>query len=455
MSEHMRLLRRTAPQTARLERRNVASASSENDQLDAAVQHARGSSGEALDDETLAQMEPRFGHDFSQVRVHANERAAASAQAMGALAYTVGQDIVFDTGQYAPQTREGQRLIAHELAHVVQQERGSVPGTPLTDTLTVSDPSDNFERAADVMAEGALNDDRRSLLPAAPERATSGGLSAADSKVAVQRQPATAAAPAPAGGATRFDPPPELAQGLLPLDAQIVFLNTRPLADAINSRATWPNYTQSDRSWNGWAQIAVLTSPGFWTAPMLANATSGSGIVQPLTVEDISFPGGFLESSVVIKARITNVTFDSADAVGITQSASGGGSVGSSGTVTTTNTLGASGGVKAGDAKSGGELSGGLSASTGTSSGTTGQAGWQGGVQTGSKETEGVRFHFDVEWDVTVYQTFHTGTATTILSLGLGNLAAALEEVPVQHIPPTTSTGGLVRFPKVRCTPLP
>jgi len=66
-------------------------------------------------------MESRIGHDFSQVRVHADARAAESAGAVNALAYTVGQDIVFGPGRYAPQTSEGRRLLAHELTHVVQQ----------------------------------------------------------------------------------------------------------------------------------------------------------------------------------------------------------------------------------------------------------------------------------------------------------------------------------------------
>ena len=77
--------------------------------------------GQPLDATTRVFMEPRFGYDFSKVRVHSDERAAESAQAVSALAYTVGRDVVFGLGQYAPKTMEGKRLIAHELAHVVQQ----------------------------------------------------------------------------------------------------------------------------------------------------------------------------------------------------------------------------------------------------------------------------------------------------------------------------------------------
>ncbi|PSJ43644.1 hypothetical protein C7I55_03040 [Sphingomonas deserti] len=72
-------------------------------------------------------MEPRFGHDFSSVRVHDGAAAASSARAIDALAYTAGHHVVFDRGRYAPETTEGRALLAHELAHVVQQR--SMPGT--------------------------------------------------------------------------------------------------------------------------------------------------------------------------------------------------------------------------------------------------------------------------------------------------------------------------------------
>lgn len=77
--------------------------------------------GRPLDPATRAFMEPRFGHDFSQVRVHTDTQAAESARGVNALAYTLGKDVVFGAGQYAPGTARGQRLLAHELTHVVQQ----------------------------------------------------------------------------------------------------------------------------------------------------------------------------------------------------------------------------------------------------------------------------------------------------------------------------------------------
>ena len=83
------------------------------------------SPGQPLDSQTRAFMEPRFGHDFSHVRVYTDARAAESAAAVNALAYTVGHAVVFGGGQYAPQSMNGQRLLAHELTHVVQQ--GATP----------------------------------------------------------------------------------------------------------------------------------------------------------------------------------------------------------------------------------------------------------------------------------------------------------------------------------------
>jgi hypothetical protein len=77
--------------------------------------------GQPLDETTRAFMEPRFGYDFSRVRVHTETVAEQSARDINAHAYTAGKDIVFDAGRFAPETRDGQELIAHELTHVVQQ----------------------------------------------------------------------------------------------------------------------------------------------------------------------------------------------------------------------------------------------------------------------------------------------------------------------------------------------
>jgi hypothetical protein len=81
------------------------------------------SPGQPLDPGTRAFMEPRFGYDFSRVRVHTGAAAEESARDVNAQAYTVGRDVVFGEGRFAPEARAGRRLIAHELTHVVQQSR--------------------------------------------------------------------------------------------------------------------------------------------------------------------------------------------------------------------------------------------------------------------------------------------------------------------------------------------
>ena len=103
------------------------------------------SSGQPLDRPTRDFMQAGFQHDFSGVRVHADARAARSAQAMQANAYTVGRDIVFGHGAYAPHHHDGRRLIAHELTHVVQNETRPASESSLRE---VSSPGDASEREA-------------------------------------------------------------------------------------------------------------------------------------------------------------------------------------------------------------------------------------------------------------------------------------------------------------------
>ncbi|MDQ6623370.1 MAG: DUF4157 domain-containing protein [Verrucomicrobiota bacterium] len=105
--------------------RKVANESSRSDEVPAAVHETLGQSGQPLPSATRALMETRFGHDFSQVRIHTDAAASESARAVNAHAYTVGNQIVFGAGQYQPQSPEGQRLLAHELTHTLQQGGGA------------------------------------------------------------------------------------------------------------------------------------------------------------------------------------------------------------------------------------------------------------------------------------------------------------------------------------------
>ncbi len=108
--------------------------------------------GQPLAPKVRAKMEAGLGADFSDVRIHTGAKAAQSAAAVSAEAYTVGNDVVFGHGSFAPGSLEGRHTLAHELAHVQQQRRGPVPGTDTGGGVAVSDPSDSFEREADATA---------------------------------------------------------------------------------------------------------------------------------------------------------------------------------------------------------------------------------------------------------------------------------------------------------------
>jgi outer membrane protein OmpA-like peptidoglycan-associated protein len=108
------------------------------------------STGQPLEAGTRAFMEQRFGHDFSQVRIRADSKAAYSARTVGALAYTVGRDVVFREHQYAPHWHAGRRLIAHELAHVVQQQ---MSGSVVQQQAAISQPDDAAELQAERVAD--------------------------------------------------------------------------------------------------------------------------------------------------------------------------------------------------------------------------------------------------------------------------------------------------------------
>ena len=116
------------------------------------VQEVLHSPSQPLDATAQAFMEPRFGHDFSRVRVHRDARAAQSAHVVNALAYTVGQHVVFGADQYSPATRSGRNLIAHELVHTVQQGADGA----LQAVSKVGPANDEYEREANQLAERVM-----------------------------------------------------------------------------------------------------------------------------------------------------------------------------------------------------------------------------------------------------------------------------------------------------------
>jgi hypothetical protein len=101
--------------------------------------------GYSLDPATRTFFESRLGHDFSEVRIHTDNPAADSARGLNALAYTVGRDIVFGAGQYSPGSTSGQKLLAHELVHTIQQAEGS-GGNPLLLQRAATDGMEDDER---------------------------------------------------------------------------------------------------------------------------------------------------------------------------------------------------------------------------------------------------------------------------------------------------------------------
>jgi hypothetical protein len=96
------------------------------DTAPASVDRVLAGAGRPLNPALRQDMEQRFGHDFSRVRVHSDAAAEQSSREVNAHAYTVGRNVVFGAGQFAPETHEGRRLLAHELTHVVQQSSGVV-----------------------------------------------------------------------------------------------------------------------------------------------------------------------------------------------------------------------------------------------------------------------------------------------------------------------------------------
>jgi hypothetical protein len=144
------------------------------------------SGGEPLDGEVRSDMEARLGADFSDVRLHTGTAAHESARDVGARAYTVGSDVVFQRDAYDPASREGRTTLAHELTHVIQQRSGPVDGTEAPGGIRVSDPSDRFEQEAAANAERVMADP----VPA-PTAAPVEAAAPAVAPAAVQRQSET------------------------------------------------------------------------------------------------------------------------------------------------------------------------------------------------------------------------------------------------------------------------
>lgn len=113
--------------------------------------------GQPLDATTRAFMEPRFGRDFSQVHVHTGTAAEQSAREVHAHAYTVGNNVVFGAGQFAPETHQGRQLIAHELTHVVQQSKVLRTPGPALANVVQRQPAQYYEKSESDVVDSIID----------------------------------------------------------------------------------------------------------------------------------------------------------------------------------------------------------------------------------------------------------------------------------------------------------
>jgi hypothetical protein len=187
-------------------------------------------------------MESRFGHSFARVRVHHDSLAAASAKAVNANAYTVGRDIVFAAGRYAPQTPHGRQLLAHELAHVVQQGGEDAR----TSDLRIA-PGGSSPQEAEAEAAGARVG--RPVTPSGPHNRHPAAVQRQKAGEEEKKEPT---APMPPKPQLKLDPA---------IQAQALALQTEAMLDPARVRLslTQMNYDS----------ILSSTPPPWLTAPSL------------------------------------------------------------------------------------------------------------------------------------------------------------------------------------------
>lgn len=172
-------------------RSRVPTASTEGDEQLATRIEAQSSSGSKLPSDAQARLESGLGADLSGVRIHTGGEAHKLARQMSATAFTTGQDIFFTEGSYDPYSADGLRILAHEATHTVQQATGPVEGTPSEGGVSVSDPSDNFEREAERASESVISGRSAEL---SSQRASSSSASSQGASVQRIYNPFAAAA---------------------------------------------------------------------------------------------------------------------------------------------------------------------------------------------------------------------------------------------------------------------
>jgi hypothetical protein len=233
------------------------------DEVPPIVNEVLRSPGQPLDSQTRSVMEPHFRHDFSHVLVHTDAKAAESARAVNALAYTVGRDLVFGAGSYSPNISEGQKLIAHELAHVAQQ--GQQPSG--TSGLAIGPANDGYEAQAETAADAVIGNNattplsersNAAVLQRTPAPPTHGGKKGVfdRSKVQIGELPNVVATKAGAAKVTLMPP---------------LLTATVAISDPLVNHMSWEVYDPTDRYLSGQA-----TSPTFSQATTFPFVLSGS-----------------------------------------------------------------------------------------------------------------------------------------------------------------------------------
>src|SRR5258705_4977263 len=237
----------------------------ESSEAPSIVNEVLRSPGQPLDPATRAFMEPRFGHDFSHVRVQTDAKAAESARAVNALAYTVGNDVVFDATQYGPETKTGRRLIAHELSHTLQQK-----GDVTRAATTVSDPTGAAEREADNLADQVITGSavRSTTSVSAPEgvlfRIPIPARGAGPSARAL-------APPLPSTAPATLAPAPVPARGSNPADCAEAVCRVATTSVPANDREATQRVDDWERATIACVQASAPTSNASHQAQIVAN----------------------------------------------------------------------------------------------------------------------------------------------------------------------------------------
>jgi len=260
--------------------RYAAQASEGTGTAPASVDRVLASSGSPLEPALQQDMSQRFGHNFSRVRVHSDSAAEQSAKDVNAHAYTVGHKLVFDAGQFAPETHAGRRLLAHELTHVVQQQSAAAhtdaaTGTTGPDAHAIWAPTDTMvvDVPAGALAEPVLQrelDDGSTPAEPVPAEAVPAQTVPVDPTSATPTDAVPAQAPpgtAPPVPTLTLNPVAPLTRG----DALTATVGFTPQAGETMRISAWRYATAS-----GDTVTRVATEPTFqtaWSGPMALTGT--------------------------------------------------------------------------------------------------------------------------------------------------------------------------------------